>query len=226
MTSNPSNVAAFFDLDRTLIEVNSGAYYAFYEWRNGEITHRQFLKSILWMALYHFSLIDMEKAFDQAVRHYEGLPERELRQRTEDFFHQYVTSAIQPGALHALQSHRQQGHPLVLLTASSTYLSECVAQHWDLDAILANHFPTDDQGHLLGEFEDPFCYGEGKVHRARRWAEEANVDLSRSYFYSDSLSDLPMLEVVDNPRIVNPDPRLQRVAQRRGWPILDWTKAQ
>jgi phosphoserine phosphatase len=70
----------------------------------------------------------------------------------------------------------------------------------------------------------PFCYGPGKVQRAERWAAEHGVELEQSYFYTDSLSDLPMLERVGQPRIVNPDPRLRREANRRGWPILDWRK--
>ena len=226
MTSSDRQIAAFFDLDRTLSEVNSGLYYAYFEWRSGEISNLQLIKSFLWMTLYHFSLIDMEKAFDEAISHYEGLPEDELRQRTRDFFEEYVASTVQPGALDVLESHREQGHQLVLLTASSHYLSECIADALELDAILSNRFPTDDDNRLLGEFEEPFCYGQGKVTRAQDWASTTNIDLKRSYFYSDSLSDLPMFEAVDHPRIVNPDPRLLRLARTRGWPILDWSAPQ
>ncbi|HEY8431454.1 MAG TPA: haloacid dehalogenase-like hydrolase, partial [Sandaracinaceae bacterium] len=66
-------------------------------------------------------------------------------------------------------------------------------------------------------------YAEGKVERARAWAAEHGVDLSRSVFYTDSVSDRPMLETVGEPRVVNPDPRLSALARRRGWPIERWS---
>src|SRR2546430_2634453 len=66
----------------------------------------------------------------------------------------------------------------------------------------------------------PVCYGEGKIYWAQRFATAQGVDLGRSYFYTDSITDLPVLERVGEPRIVNPDPRLRRVAARRGWPVL------
>ncbi len=215
--------AAFFDLDRTLIEVNSGFAYALYERRRGGISLGQFLTATVWMGLYHLSLIDIEKAFARAVRHYRGVPAEKLEALTRQFFHEEVVETFQPGAEDALQHHRDQGHPLVLLTASSTYMSRLAAQSFELDDWLCNRFPTDSEGRLHGTFERPMCYGQGKVLRAHRWAKRHGVDLDRSYFYTDSYSDLPMLQRVGHPRVVNPDPRLRRAATRRGWPIEDWS---
>ena len=224
MTKSHTRPAAFFDLDRTLIGVNSAYLYANYERRRGRISLRQFLQASFWMGLYHLSLIDMERAFAQAVRQYRGAHDEELDRITADFFHDQVVPTFQPGAEDALSFHRQQDHPLVLLTASSPYMSRLAADTWDLDHWLCNIFPTDEKGRLRGTFERPMCYGAGKVHRASRWAKRHDVDLSSSYFYTDSYSDLPMLEVVGFPRVVNPDPRLRRAAQQRDWPIEDWSR--
>lgn len=215
--------AAFFDLDRTLIGINSGYEYALYERRRGRISWMQFAQASVWMGLYHLSLVDIEKAFAQAVRHYRGAHVDELREITKEFFDDHVASTFQPGAEQALETHRDRGHPLVLLTASSPYMSELAAEAWELDDWLCNRFPTDGKGHLRGTFERPICYGEGKVHRAQRWAERHGIDLERSFFYTDSYSDVPMLEKVENPRVVNPDPRLRRTALSRDWPIEDWS---
>jgi len=84
---------------------------------------------------------------------------------------------------------------------------------------------ADSAGLLTGEIEPTICYGAGKTARAERWAKEHGGSVAASWFYTDSLSDLPMLEVVERPRIVQPDPRLRRVAVQRGWPILDWRSA-
>lgn len=217
--------AAFFDLDRTFIEVNSGMLYAKYEYQRGQISLFQLMKASVWVGLYHLSLVDMERAFATAVSHYRGEPADDLVAITEEFFHEHVVPNVQPGAEAALQRHRGNNHPVVLLTASSPYLSQLVTRRWEFDDWIANQFPTDDRGCLRGTFEEPFCYGEGKVERAERWAGDRSVDLDTSYFYTDSYSDLPMLERVGNPRVVNPDPRLRRTARRRGWPIEDWSTA-
>ena len=77
-------------------------------------------------------------------------------------------------------------------------------------------------GKFDGTHQRPACYGPGKVHWAEAFAAANDVDLARSFFYTDSYTDLPMLERVGKPVVVNPDPRLLRTARRRGWPILDW----
>ena len=223
MTQTTGRPAAFFDLDRTLIAINSAFEYARHERRAGRISAMQFLKASAWMGLYHLSLVDMERAFAEAVRHYRGQPAESLRERTRLFFQDHVLKTVQPGAEAALERHRARAHPLVLLTASSPFMSKLAADHWQLDAWLSNQFPIDEQGALRGIFERPICYGAGKVFWAKQWAEQARVDLQASYFYTDSYSDLPMLLEVGHPRVVNPDPRLRREAIRRGWTIEDWT---
>lgn len=216
------SVAAFFDLDLTLIDVNSGVLWAQHERRLGNISRWQLSRAILWHGLYRLAVIDMEAAIDQALRHYRGASAEGLDSRTRAWFRETIEPRVRPAAISALGEHRSGGHPLVLLTNSSAYQAAIAAETWGLDDYLANRLPTDSTGCLTGTFERPLCYGPGKVARAERWAAERGIDLSRSYFYTDSYSDLPMLERVGEPRVVSPDPRLRRVARRRGWKILDW----
>ena len=75
-------------------------------------------------------------------------------------------------------------------------------------------------GRFTGQVIEPVCYGRGKAYWAERFAAEHGVDLARSYFYTDSITDLPVLDRVGHPRVVHPDPRLRRLAQRRGWQVL------
>lgn len=222
MGLDPATPAAFFDLDRTLLDLNSGAAYARFEYREGRIGLLDLGRSACWMGLYHLSLIDMDRAYRKAVRYYAGLPASELEARTRRWFNAEMLTHLRPGAREALKRHRDQGHPLVLLTASSCYASRMACDQWGLDDYLANDFATDAQGALTGEVSEPLCFAEGKVVRARRWAAEHGVDLQASWFYTDSLSDLPMLEAVGHPVLVHPDPRLSRVGRQRGWPREDW----
>lgn len=215
-------IAAFFDLDRTLLEVNSAGLWAKHELLGGNISARQFARVIVWNTLYHLSLIDIETAFREAVSHYRGRFYRDLDEETRRWFAREVAHRIRPGARAALREHRDRGHELVLLTSSSAFEARVAADTWELDDFLSNDFPTDEHGKLVGTFVPPLCYGPGKVRRAETWASARGVDLASCYFYSDSLTDLPMLSAVGHPRVVSPDPRLRRTARRMGWPILKW----
>lgn len=214
--------AAFFDLDRTLIDANSGLLWALHERKARNITAWQMARAIVWSGLYHLSLIDIESALDEAVRHYRGVAWSELADRTRHWFYAEVDRRLRPGAAAAIAQHRDQGHPTVILTNSSVFEARVATEAWGFDHYLANEFPTDSDGRLMGTLARPICYGSGKVERAEKWAREHGVDLDRSYFYSDSYSDLPMLERVGEPRVVSPDPRLRWTARRRSWEVLAW----
>ncbi len=220
--TNGGRCAAFFDLDHTLIDFNSGLRFARSEHRGGRIGHLDMARTALWMLLYRFSLVDMERAFDRAVGHYRGTPAAALDERTRAWFREEIETELLSEARLALHRHHHKGHPLVLLSSTSSYMATMALERWGLDEWLANHFPTDAGGQLTGTFERPLCYGAGKVTRARAWAADNGVSLARSWFYTDSYSDLPMLEAVGHPQVVNPDPRLRRHAKKRGWPIVKW----
>jgi len=217
-----SRTAAFFDLDRTLLDMNSSTLWAKHELRGGSISLRQFGRVLVWNALYHLSLIDIETAFQEAVGHYRGRSYQELEAETRGWFARDVAHHLRPGADRALREHRERDHQLVLLTSASAFAARAARDTWKLDDFLSNDFPTDDEDKLVGTFARPLCYGPGKVERARAWASERGVELGDCYFYSDSYTDAPMLRAVGHPRVVSPDPRLSRAARQGGWPILQW----
>ena len=219
-SDNP--VAAFFDLDRTLLDMNSSTLWAKHELLKRSISLQQFGRVLLWNALYHLSLIDMETAYEKALDHYRGRYYDDLDQETRRWFARDVAHHVRPGAPRALRQHREEGHTLVLLTSASAFAARAARDTWQLDDFISNDFPTDASGRLDGTFVAPLCYGDGKVVRARAWAQERGVDLTQSYFYSDSYSDAPMLRAVGKPRVISPDPRLSREARQRGWPVLQW----
>ena len=202
--------------------MNSSTLWAKHELRQRRISWKQFGRVLLWNALYHLSIIDIETAYKEALGHYRGRLYAELETETRRWFARDVAHHLRPGAVHALREHRDNGHRLVVLTSATAFAARAARDTWALDDFLSNDFPTDERGRLDGTFVAPLCYGEGKVRRARTWATERGVDLGRSFFYTDSYSDAPMLRVVGNPRVISPDPRLSREARQRGWPILQW----
>lgn len=217
-----TKAAAFFDLDLTLLTVNSGHLWMARERRMGRLSLRNTVEAFFKFIAYRLSIIDMEDAMRKALALYVGETEEDLDRWTREWYEDEVAHTVAPGAHQVLQHHRDRGHPLVLHTSSSLYLSRVVSKQLDLDDYICSRYEVGADGRFTGEPVFPLCYGAGKVTLAERWAAEAGVDLSRSYFYSDSYTDLPMLQRVGQPRVVNPDMRLKRYARKRGWTVLDW----
>jgi HAD superfamily hydrolase (TIGR01490 family) len=214
-------IAAFFDLDRTLLSVNSGALWVQRERRLGRITYRQLIDATLMLLAYRLSMVNIEVSTRKALSHYKGVREEAMKQWTQEWYDQEIVHQVAPGALDALEEHRSAGHLLILLTTSSPYLARVVAKHLVRDSWISSNYEVKD-GTFTGEPVLPICYGAGKVRYAESYARQAEVDLNSSYFYTDSFTDLPMLLRVGQPRVVNPDFRLKWYAHWRGWPILDW----
>lgn len=219
--SPTSPIAAFFDLDLTLLTVNSGSTWVRSELREGRISAWTAFQGSLFLLAYKVYALDMERLFNKALTTVRGVPEEVVRQRTHAWFEREVVPHVAPGGKRQVEQHRSQGHQLVLLTSSSLYESEAAVKYFGLDGLLCTRYQAVD-GILNGKVVTPLCFGPGKVLHAEQYAAAHGIDLAQSYFYSDSFTDLPMLERVGNPRAVHPDPRLRRTAHKRGWPILDW----
>ena len=214
--------AAFFDLDGTLLSANSGSLWMHRERRMGRLTPKQTIKGLFYIALYKVGFIDMEKVTVEALSTVAGEKETTLRRWTHAWFEEEVIPNVAPAAKSALAWHRSQGHPLVLLTSSSRYESEAATRYFGLDGFLSMGYEV-RQGRFTGDVERPMCYGEGKVYHAERYSCDHGICLADSYFYSDSITDLPMLMRVAHPVAVNPDYRLRKRAETCGWPVMDWS---
>lgn len=213
---------AFFDLDKTLLAVNSATLWMRQELALGHITRWQALRASAHLMRYHLGVASLREALLEAIASLEGSAQRHMRERTTGFYRTHVRSQFRPGALRALEEHRAAGEKLVLLTSSSDYLSELVAEELRLDAVLCNRFEVDAAGVHTGRPLGEVCFGEGKRLHAEAYASRAGVALSACAFYTDSYSDLPVMQVVGRPVAVHPDHRLRREALRRGWPVVDW----
>lgn len=213
--------AAFFDLDGTLLGVNSATLWLRREWRLGRLRRRDAALAVAYLSAYRFSLIDVSHAIDKAVATLKGQSEAELKQEMSEFYATEVAPLAAPGAQKALDHHREAGDLLVLLSSAPQFFADAAAEHFELDAVLCNRY-TVAEGCLTGTVHKPLCYGPGKVLHAECFANEQGVDLESSAFYTDSLSDLPMLLRVGKPVAVNPDPGLRWRAWRKGWAVEDW----
>lgn len=221
MTTTTKRIAAFFDVDHTVLEVNSGSKWVDYQWRSGRLTIRELLLSLKWLLQYRFGYLDYELMAKRILEGYRGRAVAPIYEEFELFFHRDLAWSICEQARERIESHHAQGHVVALLTSATHFLSAPLARMLDVQHILCTEVEVVD-GVLTGRTIEPVCYGPGKVARAEAFAREHDVDLEQSFFYSDSVSDLPMLDRVGEPRVVNPDPVLRRRARERGWAFEIW----
>ena len=212
---------AFFDLDKTILSINSANLWITRELRLGHLSKRQFMEAMFWLALYHAGKSDVRHFLAKAALWMKEVPTQDIADRTREFWLEEVQQHIRPKAREMIEFHRQAGHHIALLTTSSNFLSALVAQELDIPHVLCNQLG--EKGDVLtGVMEEPICFGSGKMDCARMLGEELDIDWQKSAFYTDSYSDLPMLEAVEYPKVVCPDKRLLRAARSRNWDVLCW----
>lgn len=213
---------AFFDLDKTVLAVNSGTLWVRREVALGFLSKRQAVRAMVWLARYTLGFASAEVMVAEAVSQIQHTSSAELRERTRRFFESEVRQTYRPRALDELERHRSRGDRLVMLTSSTNYLSELVAAELKFDQVLCNRLEVDAGGLHTGKVIGRVCFGPGKLDYATREASVHGVALRDCAFYTDSFSDLAVLEAVGHPVAVNPDPRLRRHAAKRGWAVVDW----
>jgi HAD superfamily hydrolase (TIGR01490 family) len=216
-----ARAACFVDVDKTLLRVNSGSAWMRYQRRTGEISRLELARAGVWAVLYRLAILDMDRLARRLVQDLEGQPEAAMREKTDRWFRAEILPTVTQAGKDAIARHRAAGEPIVLLTGGSQYVAEPLGQVLGTDAVLCSRIEA-VAGTFTGRFIEPLCVGHGKIHWATAWAAAHHVDLARSTFYTDSYNDLPMLELVGTPVAINPDPRLARVARRRGWRIERW----
>ena len=214
--------AALFDMDRTLVRKETLSLYVRYQRSIGEATRRDLLRVLYWVTQYTMGMIDAPEVAARALRVLEGTPEAAMAARCDDWFRRYVETHVCDLGRRAVEHHREQGDLLAIVTGASPYVAWPLARRLGIDHVVASELEVGPQGLFTGRFVDPLCLGAGKIVRARRLAEAEGFELSEATFYIDSFIDLLLLEVVAEPVIVNPDPRLQRLAKKRGGRIEAW----
>ncbi len=213
-------VAAFFDMDRTILCDSSGRLYLRYLYSQRLLTWRQWGMVAVWVGLYGVGLLDFPHLIARLMAQVEGGSEAAAWRMSAAWFEASLNNAIAPGARERIEWHRAQGHHVAVVSAATPYAVQPVARALGLgDRYLATQLEV-KSGAFTGSIIDPACYRQGKLALTRHYAAKHNLDLARSYFYSDSASDLPLLEVVGHPVAVNPSRKLAKIAALRDWPTL------
>ncbi len=214
--------AALFDMDRTLVRRETATLYVNYMRRRGEAGLRDLARVTFWVAQYTLGVIDAPAVARQAARELEGLPESTMQARCEDLFFRDVERYVSEVGRRRVIEHRARGDLLAIVTGATPYVVRPLGRRLGIEEIVSSVLEVTGDGRFTGRFVEPLCYGEGKLARARELAVRRGFRLEEATFYSDSLTDLPLLEAAGEPVAVNPDLRLARVAKKRGWRIERW----
>lgn len=218
---------AFFDLDKTLISINSSKYWALALRAQGRLTNWHILGAIFWLTKYRFGFGNLDQKHIAALGlAFKGIQANEMESHIREKYLQKILNKIRPGARSAIQMHKKRGHACAMLTSSPQIIPNLVGAHLGLDAILSTQLEWDHERTFTGKLLSEVCFAEGKVTAATKFSQKRGIELKNCYFYSDSATDLPLFESVDNPICIEPDPRLKHLAISRGWRIESWGKAR
>ncbi|MBU4201504.1 MAG: HAD-IB family hydrolase [Verrucomicrobia bacterium] len=212
-------VVAFFDLDHTLLDGANGNLYARKMVKEGLMKTSGLFWMVWYTGLYKLNRLprrEVYRRFLEVMGRYTVLEMIEMMDRG---FEEDIMPRLYREGVTTVFMHREKGHRTVIATAAGEYVAERVRAQLGADDFIATPFPIEGD-RIAGDMEGPTAFMEGKLEMARQYCESRGVDLADCYFYSDSASDLPLLEAVGHPVMVNPQLKLSIAARGRPWPVL------
>ncbi len=221
----PTRTAAFFDLDKTVIAKSSTLAFSKPFFDQGLLNRRSVLKSSYAQFLFTLSGADHDQ-MDRMRLHLTnmctGWDVEQVKSIVNETLHDIVTPLVFAEAADLIAGHKLCGRDVVVVSASGEEIVAPIARALGATHAMATRMVVAD-GKYTGEVAF-YCYGEGKVQAIRELAVREGYPLEHCYAYSDSITDLPMLETVGHPTVVNPDRALRKEATTRGWPILMFSR--
>ena len=214
--------AAFFDLDKTLMQGSSAFQFARAAYRNGLLSRRRLVADAWANTRFRLRGATDEVSLALRTRIATGLTGRRVLdlQRLGPDVLAGVLPRVYPRMLAVAHAHQDAGRPAYITTAASRELAEILAGVLSFDGAIGSELSEVIDGVYTGRVSGLFAYHVGKADAIRELAEREGIDLAASYAYTDSVSDLPMLEAVGHPVAVNPDRALARIARERGWEVM------
>jgi HAD superfamily hydrolase (TIGR01490 family) len=217
--------AAFFDLDKTVIARASMVAFTRPLYREGLVSRWILLRALYGQLVYLYVGADQERIHrmrDAVLALTKGWHQDRVQQIVREALLEVVEPIVYDEAVDLIREHQRAGRPVFIVSASPEEIVRPLAEYLAVDDIIATRSDVDDEGRYTGGVEF-YSYGPYKADAMRSVAAERGLDLEASYAYSDSATDLPMLEVVGHPVAVNPDRELARIARERDWEIRWFT---
>ncbi|CAM5460904.1 HAD family hydrolase [Streptomyces abikoensis] len=217
--------AAFFDLDKTVIAKSSTLTFSKSFYQGGLINRRAVLRTAYAQFVFLAGGADhdqMERMREYLSSLCRGWNVQQVREIVAETLHELIDPIIYDEAASLIEAHHTAGRDVVIVSTSGAEVVEPIGELLGADRVVATRMVVED-GAFTGEVEY-YAYGPTKAEAIRELAESEGYDLSRCYAYSDSVTDIPMLETVGHPHAVNPDRGLRREAAARDWPVLSFNR--
>jgi HAD superfamily hydrolase (TIGR01490 family) len=215
--------AAFFELDKTVIAKSSALAFGRPFYRDGLITRRDVVKAAYAQLMFRLGGADdnqMARIRDHLAELCRGWRVDQVQQIVTETLHELINPYVYAEAAALIDEHRAAGRDIVVVSSSGEEMVRPIAEQLGISDVIATRMVVKD-GRYTGEV-DYYAAGPTKAEAARELAAQRDYDLSSSYAYSDSISDVPLLEVVGHPTAVNPDRGLRRIAAEQDWPVLEF----
>ena len=213
---------AIFDLDNTLIGGDSDFLWGEFLGEEGVVDANAYRKkNEYFYQQYDLGALDIYAWLDFCLEPLSRYSMKEL----QEFHHRFMIQKIEPimldKAQNCINQHKERGDTVLVMTASNSFVTAPIVKKYGINQLLATE-PEIKAGRYTGGVSGIPCFQSGKVDKLMPWLQKNEETLTGSTFYSDSHNDLPLLELVDNPVAVNADKILTKIAEKKGWEILNW----
>lgn len=214
---------AAFDLDNTLLAGDSDYLWGQFLVSRGQVdgpsydaANRRFYED------YQAGVLDIHAFARFSLGQMGHIGTAELLRMRREFVEEVIAPIVAPGAQALIEDHRGRGDTLIIITATNTFITRPIAELLGIENLLGTE-PAIENGRMTGEIAGTPCFQEGKLVRLNEWLDGRAVE--ESWFYSDSVNDVPLMEWADHAFAVDPCPRLRQIAEERRWPILSLRQA-
>ena len=219
--------AAFFDLDKTIIAKSSTLAFTKPMFKAGMLSGTTLAKAGIAQAYYQAFGADhsqLERIKEELSNLTAGWDQVEVEALVEETVNEVVAPLVYAEALAIIDDHRREGRRIVVISASPEEIVRPLCRYLGIEDVIATKSEIDEEGRYTGKIER-YAYGPAKAEAMVEMADAEDIDMEESYAYSDSATDIPMLEAVGHPVVVNPDSELLKVAEERGWEIREFESA-
>ena len=211
----------FFDLDLTLTSAISGRALAAAGFKKGLFNAWDFINAIFLSVVFRIKLKDPYRIVGSMIRWVKGIPENTMNDLCSQVFHEILLPSVYKDAITEIEYHKSKDAKIVILSSALKSICIEMANSLNIDDIICSELESRD-GYLTGRPVGRLCFADEKAIRLLAYCEKHNHSTSESWYYGDSISDLPALSKVGHPICVNPDTRLRKTAKERDWKILTW----
>jgi HAD superfamily hydrolase (TIGR01490 family) len=214
---------AIFDLDNTLIAGDSEAEWPRFMQKRGLLPSSHLDRCEDFYRQYLAGTLDLHAALDFQLAHLAEFSREELDRLHAEYMDEHIRPIIPPKARELLAAHRAEGDVVLIITATNRFLTGPIARELGVEHLIAIELEQDADGRFTGHSTGVLSFRDGKIERLNSWLAERGETFDRyhkTFFYSDSLNDLPLLSRVSNPVAVDPDPTLRTHAEAHGWPVI------